>query len=124
MPTTREDLFLNHLGRYRMSIHRVAEKWFFKPEMCQAAIESLKKSKSIQLRSVGKGSLGFAYMQLTAQTAKRLNVPESRIRAMNAEALHKNLATLWFCMFGPYERVRFEPDEYPDSMGPAPNKKE
>jgi hypothetical protein len=123
--TNPDDLFVAHLGRYHLSLPRIAEEHFFGPKESKAALARLKAQGRIRMAGVGRSPHGFSYYQLTVTEARRLNVPEHRAKRMNGEAMHKSLATLWFCMCGPYERVRLDTGEYPvEDFGPPPNTKE
>jgi hypothetical protein len=124
--TELDEVFLEHVGRYHLSLGRIAaQKEFFGPEQSKAAIARLKKQGRLQVTGVGRSPQGFSYYQLTVAEARRLHVPEHRAKRMNGEALHKNLATLWFCLgVPPYRRSRLESSEYPQGVGPPPNTRE
>lgn len=128
MPT-RDEVFLKHLGRYRLSLERIAVDHFYGPTMVKPAIERLEKDGRLAVRKTGDArtaTKGFPYFQLTVAEARRLGVPENRAKPLQSEALHKNLAVLWFCMMSPPPgRTRIEPKDYPvDVLGPPPTAKE
>lgn len=118
-----EELFLNHLGRYRLSLARIAEKHFFPDGNCKSELKRLKTASKIQVCGTGRSPDGFSFLQLSSEEARRRKMAH-RGAPLTGGQLHKNLAILWFCMCGPHERVRLESHEYPDQLGPPPTQKE
>lgn len=121
---TRDERFLRHLGRYRLSLPRIAAEHFYKEGTWKAAVKRLQAEGHVERRTTGAAPEGFTYLQISIDAANRLGLHVTRAKPfrIDNDSLHKNLAVLWFCFMGPPPgRVRVENSEYPrDVLGPPP----
>lgn len=113
----RDDQILNHIGLYQLTLRRVIDEQFFDGGNSGNVVQRLVVGKQIQIRDGLPGRLN--YYQLTRAEAKRRGLPESRARALQNQALHTALATLWFCAMSESNRHRLEQHEvdglFPDA---------
>ena len=105
----RDDQILAHIGLYQLSLRCVLESQFFEGGNCGNVMQRLVTDQKVQRRDGLPGRL--VYYQLTRAEAKRRELPESRARALQNQALHSALAVLWFCSFGDRPRHRLEVSE-------------
>lgn len=91
----RDQLILEHIGRYTVSIRRVMEDLFFDGRSCGNALNRLADKQLIQ-RIEDSLEGGYSYYQLTPKGAKALGLPPNRGTSKRETALAQNLAALWF----------------------------
>lgn len=105
----RDDQILNHVGLYQLTLRRVIDEQFFDGGNSGNVVQRLVASRHLQIRDGLPGRLN--YYQLTRAEARRRGLPESRARALQNQALHTALATLWFCTMSESNRHRLEQHE-------------
>ena len=96
----QDELILDHIGRYTISIKRVIDTSCLEGSSCQNTLTRLLKGDLIQ--GIEKGLSGnFRYYQLTTKGAKTRGFPVNRAREKEPRGLAQDLAALWFsCMRG------------------------
>lgn len=105
----RDDQILNHVGLYQLTLRRVIDEQFFDGGNSGNVVQRLVAGRQLQIRDGLPGRLN--YYQLTRAEARRRGLPESRARALQNQALHTALATLWFCTMSESNRHRLEQHE-------------
>jgi DNA-binding MarR family transcriptional regulator len=106
----QDDLILDHIGRYTISIRRIIEQLFFAGGSCGTTLNRLVEKQLVQ--RVAKTLNGnYSYYQLTPKGAKARGVPVNKAAPKSATALAQNLATLWFSTMGPQWRKRLTDEE-------------
>jgi hypothetical protein len=102
----RDKDILDHVGLYRVSLRIVIERQFFAGRSSANVLKRLRDEGLLRSRSGLPG--GLSYYQLSASGAALLGLPLSRARPLAPQALHANLALLWFCCLGRRARRRIE----------------
>lgn len=105
----RDELILQHLVLYRLTLRAVLDELFFEGRSSDNVVERLKKQGHIQVQRGLPGRL--SYYQLTEAEARRRALPEERAQAPGPRALAEHLSVLWFCTLGARPRRRLEADE-------------
>lgn len=101
----QDELILDHIGRYTLSIKRVIDTACFDGSSCQNSLNRLLKADLIQ--GIDQGLAGnFRYYQLTTKGAKARGFPVNRAREKEARGLAQDLAALWFSCMGEAVRKR------------------
>jgi hypothetical protein len=112
----RDELLLEHIGRYTISIRRIMEELFFDGGSCGNALDRLVEKQLIQ--RVTKALEGnYSYYQLTVKGAKNRGLPPNKGLAKSGEALAQNLAALWFSCKGHLSRERLTESELEGLFG-------
>jgi hypothetical protein len=109
MPET-DELILDHLGRYVISIRSVIEHLFFGGGSCGSTLTRLADRQLIQ-RVTKSFEGGYSYYQLTPKGAKSRGLPPNRGLPKNETAIAQNLAALWFACRAEVPRLRLNDDE-------------
>lgn len=106
----QDELILDHIGRYTLSIKRVIDTACLEGSSCQNSLTRLSKLELIQ--GIDRGLSGnFRYYQLTPKGAKTRGFPVNRSREKEARGLAQDLATLWFSCMGGVVRKRLSDAE-------------
>lgn len=112
----QDELILDHIGRYTLSIKRVIDTACLEGSSCQNSLNRLLKAELIQ--GVERGLAGnFRYYQLTTKGAKARGFPVNRAREKEARGLAQDLATLWFSCMGDVPRKRLADSELKPLFG-------
>ncbi len=115
---SRDDLILDHIGRYTISIRRVIEDLFFEGASCGNALTRLVEKDLIQ--RISKTLQGnYSYYQLTAKGAKSRGLPANR-GTSKEKTLGPNLAALWFSCKSQIWRKRLNDEELEPLFGAPP----
>lgn len=116
---TRDEVILDHLGRYTISIKRVIDEYCLGGGSSQKSIARLTRANLVQ--AIDEGLVGnFRYFQLTQKGAKSRGIPVNRTRGKDAKGLASDLAALWFSCMGPVPRKRLTAEELATLFGTAP----
>lgn len=112
----RDELILDHIGRYTISIRRIIEDLFFEGGSCGNALDRLAEKQLIQrVPKVLQGN--YSYYQLTPKGAKSRGLPPNKATPKGELALSQNLAALWFCCKGSLWRKRLSDQELETLFG-------
>jgi hypothetical protein len=115
----KDNLILNHLGRYTLSIRPIMDELFFDGGSCSASLKRLGEKQLVQpIKNTLQGN--YSYYQLTPKGAKTLGLPLNRATSKRETALAQNLAALWFCCKGGAPRRTRLNDEELNSLFGAP----
>lgn len=112
----KEDLILDHIGRYTISIRKIIEQLFFSGGSCGATLNRLVERQLVQ-RIAKSFSGNYSYYQLTVKGAKARNLPLNKAAPKSATALAQNLAALWFSTMSPQWRKRLTEEELNSLFG-------
>jgi hypothetical protein len=109
-----EELIVEHIGRYRLSIVPVIAKLFFNNDAKQAqeVLRDLKRRGLVQAH----GRLfngGYSSFQLTVESCEKLRLSKHRAAEIKGQALVRNLAVLWFATMKGAKRARLPDDVLP-----------
>lgn len=106
----QDELILDHIGRYTLSIKKVIDTACLEGSSCQNSLNRLLKLEMIQ--GIDRGLSGnFRYYQLTTKGAKTRGFPVNRSREKEARGLAQDLAALWFSCMGGVTRQRLSDAE-------------
>jgi hypothetical protein len=112
----QDELILDHIGRYTLSIKRVIDTACLEGTSCQNSLTRLLKAELIQ--GIDRGLSGnFRYYQLTTKGAKARAFPVNRAREKEPRGLAQDLATLWFSCMGGVPRMRLADSELQTLFG-------
>jgi hypothetical protein len=115
----QDDLILDHIARYTISIRKVIERLFFKGASCGNALDRLVDKQLIQ--RVAKALEGnYSYYQLTTKAARTLNLPLNKALPKGESSLAQNLAALWFACESSLSRKRLTDGELEKLFGIPP----
>jgi len=112
----REELILDHLGRYTISLKKVIDELYFDGGSAQNALNKLVTADLIQSIQNGLGG-NFRYYQLTIKGAKTRSVPPNRAREKEPKGLSQDIAALWFSCMGDVRRKRLSITELRSLFG-------
>jgi hypothetical protein len=108
--TDRDELILDHLGRYTISIRPIIEDLFFDGGNSGNALRTLVERQLIQ--RVSRGLEGnYSYYQLSSKGAQARGLPPNKSAPKSAIAVAQNLAALWFCCKSTTPRKRINEKE-------------
>lgn len=112
----REEMILDHLGRYTISLKKVIDELYFDGGNAQTTLNKLVTAELIQ--SVQNGLSGnFRYYQLTSKGTKNRGIPPNRSREKEPKGLSQDLAALWFACMGDARRTRLTTTELRSLFG-------
>ena len=102
----RDELILEHLGRYRISLRQILERLFFDGKNAGNVIQRMLKNDTVHSRSGLPNRI--RYYQLSALSAGKRSIPKNRCEPFAAQALNVHLAVLWHCCATDNKRHRVE----------------
>lgn len=126
MLTSRDQLILQHVGLYTISIRRVIEQQFFAGMDCENVIARLLVESRIRANGgvagkIGRLPGGISYYQLTPPEADRIGVPHHRTKQLPSAVLPRLISVLWFCTMTNKKRRRLERYELKNLFGAGTN---
>lgn len=115
----RDDLILDHIGRYTISIRPIIEELFFEGGNCGSTLARLETKGLIQTFKKALQS-SYSYYQLSAKGASVRGLPPTKASRKNEVAIAQCLAALWFSCKSSTPRMRLYDEELNSLFGAPP----
>lgn len=112
----RDDLVLDHIGRYTITLRKVIEALYFEGGSSGSTLNRLVKQDLIERKQNGLAG-NYSYYQLTVAGAKSRGIPVNRAREKKEKGLAQDLAALWFSCMNDVRRKRLNTEELTKLFG-------
>src|SRR5437763_15525135 len=101
----RDEVILNHVGRYTISLRKVIGALYFDGGSANNAVNRLVRESVLQRNSQAfEGN--YTYYQLTKKGCGLLGIAPNKARPKDERGLAQDLGALWFSCMGEVSRKR------------------